>query len=243
MTRMRGARFTAEGDTVRYVAPRALGLAGIAAVLLSAGVTHVAVADAPATDLRTVSPVDASGQLKDGYRVVRTLRHATCQNGSYLTGVADRCSTPATRHGVLDPCWPTATAKTFVCQRKPWQHRVVEVHATGPASGGPGHRDQGLPWGMRVGNNVRCLLDPGSVRRLDGHQLLSHCSHHRDVFGPLRHGGAHWRAHVYRAGAHTQSGYRGLGWKIVRIAWYGAPAPDPSPPLPLPTLTATPTGE
>jgi hypothetical protein len=222
------------------VIPRALGRVGLAAVVFSAGIPVAA--STPATAVRTVSPVDESGQLKDGFRVVRTLRHATCQQGSYLTGVADRCSTPATHHGVLDPCWPTASAKTFVCQRKPWQHKVVEVHATGPASGGPGHRRQSLPWGMRIGGDLRCLLDPGSVRRLDGHQLLFHCNHHRDVFGPLRRSSAHWKAHVYRTGAHTRSGYRGLGWKPVRTAWYGAPPAKPPSPLPtlLPTLTPMP---
>jgi hypothetical protein len=229
--------------TVRCVAPRTLGLVGVAAVVLSTGVP-LATAGVAATEVRTVSPVDDSRQLQEGYRVVRTLGHATCQHGSYLTGVADRCSTPATRHGVLDPCWPTATATTFICQHMPWQHEVVEVHAAGPAAGGPGHRRQSLPWGMRVGNKVRCLLDPGSVRRLDGHQLLFHCSHHRDVFGPLRHGSAHWKAHVYRTGARTKSGYRGLGWKTVHLAWYGAPPAKPPPPSPspLPTLTSTPTG-
>ncbi|MGN6472825.1 MAG: hypothetical protein ACTHK4_04125, partial [Mycobacteriales bacterium] len=151
-----------------------------------------------ATDVRAVSPVDDSEQLKDGYEVIRTVGHATCQNGSYMTGVADRCSSPAMRGSVLDPCWPTAEPTTFVCQPKPWRHKVVRVRASHPASGGPGHRHQDLPWGMKIGAKVHCLLDPGSVRRLNGHALLYHCTHHRDVFGPLRHGGAVWKAHVYR---------------------------------------------
>jgi hypothetical protein len=97
---------------------------------------------------------------------------------------------------------------------------------------------------MRITGRVHCLLDPGSVRRLNGHALLFHCSHHRDVFGPLRHSNAQWKAHVYRT-APTRSGYRSLGWKSVHIAWYGAritPPPSPSPsPTPILSNTASPT--
>lgn len=216
------------------------------ALLLFGLVSHPAhAATAPATSVRTVSPVDSSGQLKGGYKVVRHLGHATCQTGSFMTDVADRCSTPATHHSVLDPCWPLATAMTFVCQAKPWQHDVVQVRTSGGVSDGPGNHGQELPWGMRVGGKVRCLLDPGSVRKLNGHRLLFHCSHHRDVFGPLRRHPAHWTAHVYDAHAHTRSGYRSLGRRSVRIAWYGAqitPPASPSPsPSPILTAPATPT--
>lgn len=195
--------------------------------------------------MRTVSPVGGSGQLQAGYTVIRRLGHATCQTGSFMTGVADRCSTPRTHHSVLDPCWPTATAETLVCQAKPWRHKVVQVHASGPVSDRPGNHQQSLPWGMRLGGKVHCLLDPGSVRRLNGHQLLFHCTHHRDVFGPLRHATSHWKAHVYDSHARTRSGYRSLGWHAVRVAWYGAqvtPPPSPSPsPSPILTDTASPT--
>ncbi len=183
-----------------------------------------------------MSPVDGTGALKPGYTITRHLAHGTCQSGSYMTGTADRCSTPGARAVVLDPCWPTSTAKTFVCQAKPWRHEVVEVHVPNPVSGGPGPHHQGLPWGMRVGARVRCLLDPGSVRRVNGHPLLFHCTRHRDVFGPLRRRGAQWHAHVYRSGARTRSGYRSLGWQRVSIAWYGAPATSPNP-SPSPTAT------
>lgn len=186
--------------------------------------------------MRTVSPVDDTGALKAGYTVTRHEAHGTCQSGSYMTGTADRCSTPASGAVVLDPCWPTSDPKTFVCQAKPWRHKVVELHVPRPASHGPGPHHQGLPWGMRIGSKVRCLLDPGSVRRLGGHPLLFHCTRHRDVFGPLRRSSARWTAHVYRTGAHTRSGYRSLGWQSVAIAWYGAPPPSPSP-SPSPTVT------
>lgn len=191
-----------------------------------------------------MSPLTGAGELKSGYRVIRHLGHGTCQTGSFMTGAADRCSSPQTHHSVLDPCWPTAQAKTFICQAKPWKHAVVALHVPSPVSGGPGAHQQRLPWGMRIGARVHCLLDPGSVRRLNGHPLLFHCTHHRDVFGPLDRTGSHWKAHVYRTGARTRSGYRSLGRRPVRIAWYGAPPRPPASPTPTPTLlpTLTPTG-
>jgi hypothetical protein len=186
--------------------------------------------------VRTVSPVDGSGALKPGYKITRQFSHGNCQTGSYMTGTADRCATPASRAVVLDPCWPTSTVNSFVCQAEPWQRDVVQLQTQQPASGGPGQHHQGLPWGMQIEGRVHCLLDPGSVRRLNGHPLLFHCAHHRDVFG-LRRTGSHWTAHVYRSGAGTSSGYRPLGWQRVAIAWYGAPAASPNPsPSPTPIL-------
>ena len=229
----------------------------VVALLIFAAVTPLgafavaplaASASSPATQVRTVSLVGSTGHLKAGYKVVRHLAHASCQTGSFMTGRADRCTTPASRAVVLDPCWPTASSKTFVCQRRPWRHKIVLLHVPQPVSGKPGADRASLPWGMRIKAKVRCLLDPGSVRRVSGHALLFHCSHHRDIFGPLRRGSGHWKAHVYRTGARTRSGYRSLGWQPVRIVWYGAapvsPSPSPTPTL-LPTLTpsasATPT--
>jgi hypothetical protein len=192
-------------------------------------------ASGPGTSVRTVSPVDGSGALKPGYTVTRHESDATCQSGSYMTGTADRCSTPSSGAVVLDPCWPTSTQNTFVCQAKPWVREVEELRASQPASGGPGPHHQSLPWGMRIGSHVRCLLDPGSVQRVNGHPLLFHCNRHRDVYGPLRRGSAQWRAHVYRTGGNPRS----LGWQAVTVAWYGAAASRPSPsptPSPLPSL-------
>jgi hypothetical protein len=209
------------------------------AVCAALFVPLAASAAGPATSVRTVSPLTPDGALKDGYRVVHLLRHGTCQNGSFMTGVADRCSTPQTHGAVLDPCWPTPHPRTYVCQAKPWQHKVVKLHVDGSAAGGPGQHHQALPWGMRVGGKVRCLLDVGSVRRLNGHQLLYHCTHHRDVFRPLRHGGSRWKAHVYRTHASTRSGYRAVGWRPVRVAWYGAEITAPATPSPTPSPTVT----
>lgn len=218
-----------------------VGLLGLCVALL--GPLTAAAGEGRHTSTRTVSPIGTNGELNAGYKVIRHEGHAVCQTGSFMTGRADRCSTPTSQTVVLDPCWPTADSKTFICQRRPWRREVIELHVPKPASDGPGVHRQSLPWGMRIGAKVRCLLDPGSVRKLSGHALLYHCTHHRDVFGPLRRPGTHWKAHVYRTGARTRSGYRSLGWKPVRIAWYGAapqPAASPTPtPTLLPTLTPT----
>jgi hypothetical protein len=193
-------------------------------------------AAAHATDVRTINPVDAGGAVKASFKVVKHVGHGVCQPGSYQTGTAYRCTAPAAAAGVLDPCWPLAApAKTMVCQAKPWVHKLVQVHVRNSAAGGTGFRAVAVPWGLRIGAKTRCLHDVGSVGKVDGHPLIYHCSHHHDVFGPLRDGGSTWKAHVYRTHAHTRSGYKSLGWRTVVIAWQGADAPPPATPTPTPS--------
>jgi hypothetical protein len=198
-----------------------------------------------ATSLRTVSPLSASGAVKPSYQVTKHLGHGTCQAGSYQVGQAFRCSTPEASAVLLDPCWPlTASPTMMVCQAKPWQHKVVELHVTGSASGGPGFHSVSLPWGMRIGSDVRCLRDVGAVFRINGELLLYHCTHHRDIFGPLADSAATWTAHVYRNNAPTSTGYASVGREHVAIAWRGTRAGSASPtssPSPTVTPSVTPT--
>jgi hypothetical protein len=216
-----------------------IGLPVIALLGLGVVATQAQASSAGATSVQTVSPLDATGELKPSYQVTRRLDHGTCQTGSYQVGQAYRCTTPESAADVLDPCWPLAASPTtVVCQEKPWVHKVVELRVTGGASGGPGFHAVALPWGMRIGANVRCLRDVGSVFRIDGHGLLYHCTRHRDVFGPLHDSGTSWTAHVYSNDARTHSGYQSRGRQHVAIAWRGAPAGSASP-SPSPTSTAT----
>jgi hypothetical protein len=203
------------------------------------------------TTVKTVSPIDSTGALKPSYQVTRHIGHGTCQAGSYQTGDAYRCASPAAATNVLDPCWPLATKpNTMVCQDKPWVRKVIELHVAGTAAGGPSSRPTAMPWGVQVGADVRCLRDVGAVLRVDGNLLSYHCSHHRDLFGPLRSSGATWRAHVYRSDARTSTGEKSIGWQVVTIVWRGdapasptgSPSPSPTPPptsTPSPTPTAT----
>ena len=62
----------------------ALALVGLG-LLTPAGATTRA-----ATDVRTVSPVDATGAVKASYRITKNAGHGTCQVGSYQTGTAYR---------------------------------------------------------------------------------------------------------------------------------------------------------
>jgi hypothetical protein len=222
----------------------------LALLVLTSGIYTVfslspAAATAP-TVVRTVGPLDASGGLKASYQVTRRLGHGTCQLGSFQTGSAYRCASPQAGSVLLDPCWPLVSeTSTMVCQEKPWQPKVIELHVTGTAAGGPSSHPAALPWGLempglRVGENVRCLRDVGAVLRVDGNLLAYHCSHHRDVIGPIKSSGTTWQAHVYRSGAHTATGEKSIGWRSVKIAWQGAPLGAPNPPTsPTPTAAAT----
>jgi hypothetical protein len=247
-----GAVLTRELDKARGYRPEvrwkptARGVLPVLALLvLAAGIYTVfsvspAAATAP-TVVRTVGPLEPSGALKASYQVTRRLGHGTCQLGSFQTGSAYRCSSPQAGSVLLDPCWPLATAtSTMVCQEKPWQAQVIELHVTGTATGGPSSDPTALPWGVRIGANVRCLRDVGAVLRVDGNLLAYHCSHHRDVIGSIQASGTTWRAHVYRTGARTATGEKSIGWQGITIAWRGAALVAPQPPTtPAPTATAT----
>jgi hypothetical protein len=227
--------------------PTAREILPASALLVLAAGTYTVFSVTPAgatapTVVRTVSPLDATGSLKASYRVTRHLGHGTCQLGSFQIGSAYRCASPQAGEVVLDPCWPLATAtSTMVCQDKPWQAKVVELHVIDSAAGGPSSRAAAMPWGLRFGANIRCLRDVGAVLRVDGNLLAYHCSHHRDVIGAPQTSGTTWRAHVYRTGAPTATGEKSAGWQVVSIAWLGAPLATSSTPEPTPTVTASPT--
>ncbi|HVW80154.1 MAG TPA: hypothetical protein VHB69_04350 [Mycobacteriales bacterium] len=234
----------------KAIATRALP---VAALLTAAAGTYALFAITPAsatakTVVQTVGPLDANGALNPSYRVTRRLGHGTCQLGSYQVGAAYRCASPGAGPVILDPCWPLAAdPSTMVCQAKPWQAKVVEVHVAATAAGGPSTHPASQPWGLRIGARIRCLRDVGAVLRVEGNLLAYHCSHHRDVIGALQTSGATWRAHVYRSGAPTATGEKSIGWQAVTIAWEGEPlnAPGASPtptPTPTPTVSLLPTG-
>lgn len=204
-------------QAIRRVVVIALPAVTMALVPLSAATS------APATAVRTVSPVSAGGQLKPGYRVIHRWRGAHCQIGSFMIGAAYRCTAPSSAAAVLDPCWVTASAAVVICQPKPWRRRVVQLAVTDYVPGGR-FRHVSQPWGLAVSPRLHCLLDPGSVRAIHGHPLRYHCSHQRDVFGEFRHGSGHWRVHLYRKAPGTRTGYKSLGWHPVSIAWRGAPS-------------------
>lgn len=177
----------------------------------------------PQTVVRHVSPVTDTGVLKPGYRVTHRWHGAHCQMGSFMTGSAYRCTAPASAAAVLDPCWLTTDATVAVCQPKPWQHRVIQLTVKDFADGGH-FRKAPRPWGLAVASHLHCLLDPGSVRSIQGHPLRYHCNRKRDIFGGLRHGSGRWRAHVYRKAPGSRTGYKSLGWHGVSVAWRGLPS-------------------
>ncbi len=229
--------------------PTRLALTALSLVLVAVGAYSVAAltpaAATPPTAVRTVGPLDATGALQSSYRVTRRIGDGTCQLGSFQVGSAYRCASPQARQVLLDPCWPLAAdPATMICQDKPWQARVVEVHLVGTATGGPTSRPAAAPWGLALGRTVHCLRDVGAVLRVAGNLLAYHCSHHRDVIGPLQTTGTTWRAHVYRTGAHTATGEKSIGWQPVTIVWRGAPISGTGqqqspPPAATPTVTSS----
>src|SRR5690242_21465352 len=84
-------------------------------------------AAAPRTRVVRVSPVDASGRLRAGYRVAHTAR-ATCQPGSEAVPAAYRCF--GDDNLIRDPCWRTG-AHSAICLPAPWARTVTRLRVHG----------------------------------------------------------------------------------------------------------------
>ena len=64
-----------------------------------------------ATKVLTISPVDDSGHLMPGYRVVKRQPGAKCTPHSTFTGNAYKCVS----HFTYDPCWLTGDPAFVAC--------------------------------------------------------------------------------------------------------------------------------
>jgi hypothetical protein len=153
-----------------------------------------AAAAAPTRVVR-VSPVDASGDLRPGYRVAHHAR-AACQPGSEAVPSAYRCF--GDDNLIRDPCWRTS-AHSAVCLLAPWAHTVTRLRVHG-GFGAPLTGLTAVPWGLRLRNGERCLLLQGASEVVNGKRVSYACGRTSLLLGlPDRRRPA-WR--IQRARSH-----------------------------------------
>lgn len=124
---------------------------------------------APATQVRTVSPLTADGALAPGYRVRSTSTAAGGCGGGVAVGTAYRCFTETARY---DPCFAAAGGLVLYCLPSPASHDVDEVHVPTPvapltpapvqAVGGP------QPWQLVLSTGEVCGLIQGAAPLFGG---------------------------------------------------------------------------
>jgi hypothetical protein len=143
---------------------------------------------APHTRAVRVSPVDASGHLRSGYRVAHRAR-AACQPGSEAVPGAYRCF--GNDNLIRDPCW-RASAHVAFCLAAPWQRRVTRLRVHG-GFGAPLGGRASLPWGVRLRDGERCVLMQGASDVIRGKRVNYGCSRTSFLIGRPDRGHAAWR--------------------------------------------------
>jgi len=203
-----------------------LALASSACLAAASRATVAASPSAPATSVVRLSPVDAQGALATGFTIHHRFSNANCESGSPTVGKAYECFTPQSGQGVYHSCWVQTDHHFVICLVEPWQHKVDRLHVTRGYGKGPGFHRIHLPWGVRIGNRIRCLVivDPTDTTR--GHRVDYGCNHKDVLAGPIRRRGATWHAHVYRRVHHggNRLTYKSLGVKPIAVAWFGKPS-------------------
>ena len=111
-----------------------------------------------ATQVRRVSPLDATGHLRSRYNVVASGR-GYCWTTSFVHGRAYRCFKGTF---IYDPCWKETGRRSVVCLPRPWSSDVTRVRLTRRLP--PTTRAGGTVWGLRLGGGigVNCLVSMGA---------------------------------------------------------------------------------
>jgi hypothetical protein len=172
-----------------------------------------AAAAATRTHVVRVSPVNASGQLRAGYRVTDRAR-ASCQPGSEAVPSLYRCFGDDSL--IRDPCWQTG-AHSAICLTAPWRHTVSRLAVHGgfgtPLAGG-----SSLPWGLRLRDGERCVLLQGATELVQGKRVNYGCSRTSFLLGRPDRRDAAWRIQRVRLrGGHFMAGSRAT----IATAYYG----------------------
>jgi hypothetical protein len=187
--------------------------------------TPAAAASTPgSTVVAHVRPVDRSGHLRPGYRVVQRLGKASCSFGSESTGTAYRCFAG---HFVVDPCWVAANRHYVDCLAEPWSHKVVRLHVTKGYDNTGYTRKAGRgsdPWGVQTVAGVRCGWLQGASGVVGKFRINYGCGKTTKtvLIGDVDRAPALW---TIRKAVNTGSfHYQRDGRVALQKAWYGKPS-------------------
>jgi hypothetical protein len=195
-----------------------LWFVAVAAVVCGFGLPASAPAAAPAeTKVVMTSPVDATGHLLPGYKVVKRLPGAKCTPRSTVTGNAYKCVS----HFTYDPCWLSGKHAYVVCLASPYEHRVTRLHVTrGYHNKGGLRHSKPLPWGLRLDNGVKTTVIPGDFGEVNGKRINYSYNNFKTVlYGPPDKSEPVWR--IRRARDNGRFHFKPDGWVTISKAWFG----------------------
>jgi hypothetical protein len=170
------------------------------------------------TKVRYVWPMNAEGQLKDGWRVSHVYRGSDCWTTGSSPG-AWRCMT---RNSLIyDPCFEAAPLGNGIdrvfCPLAPWRKTVAELRLPNgypdvdlySGYGGSFH-------GLTLSGGRRCHLALGASDVVDGKRVNYFCPEQRYLIGQPSRRTRTWRIQEIKRGAGDWIKTRKVG---VRIAW------------------------
>jgi hypothetical protein len=169
-----------------------------------------AMSRAAATRVHHVSPTDAAGRLKAGYRVTRSAR-GYCWTSSFVNPELYRCFLG---NYIQDPCWPRAGGHAVLCLLQPWSREVTRLRLTKrlpPTS--PGH---GSLWGLTLGSGQNCQESGGTHDIWRGHDVNYYCSRHWVLLDEPDRRSPAWHMATAR---YLHQHYHGRGVRRLSDAW------------------------
>jgi hypothetical protein len=183
-------------DRLRVCLRARFGIAMLVALALGfvctfefAGIVGASPAEYQKTVVKVVSPVDAHGDLAQGYIVSKVLS-GSCFTGSYQADVY-RCITKSEDD---EPCWPLPMEKAHavVCLNPAWSTQVLEIKVRslpklppGPSRGStevtqplalPDQPTWEVPWAVQLSTGQRCAITDGAPDTFRGVAARYYCS-------------------------------------------------------------------
>ncbi len=178
-------------------------------------------ARAAGTNVRTFSPLDADGTLRDGLSVNRGRTTADCWTGSFVVKDAYRCFEG---NLIRDPCWlddRDPDVPSLLCVQSPWSRAAVRLDLVDELPE-PGAGSIQTPWALELASGLRCTFLQGATGTLGGLRLNYACAKPRGrravrfLFGAPNKRRATWTIRQARdADGH------GLRRVAIRVAWRG----------------------
>jgi hypothetical protein len=165
----------------------AAGTLGLAATLLTSGLTMTAsaapVSTQAVTQVTTFNPWTAAGKLAPGIKVSERLRATGCTYASsYDVGNRDAWRCFQASGAFYDPCFAPAN-RTHVtqvaCITNPWAGKAIILTLAKPLAhsswGTPRASATKYPWAMVLSNGQRCSVIGGTSKVVDGVGLYYGC--------------------------------------------------------------------
>jgi hypothetical protein len=133
------------------------------------------------TRVHHFTPFDASGTLKNGYRVVHGA--GNCPQPSNVDSRRHDAWRCTTGNLIRDPCFESPVSdEDLACVASPWSHKALIIRALLPTR--QGESRSSAPWAIALAHHPRCLFLSGASKSIGRKRLNYSCGRN----GPFLYG-------------------------------------------------------